>query len=61
MQEPAAKTRIGFVPQNLRGSIAFPEPRLLRKSRAKPLSRMAVQACPAVNAFEQRVIEIRYL
>ncbi len=54
----APETKIGFVPVSLTASIAFPEPRLLRKGRGLPRSRRAVQACPAVNAFERRTIEI---
>ncbi|MEO1188934.1 MAG: hypothetical protein AAFW60_07670 [Pseudomonadota bacterium] len=52
------ETTIAFVPVSLKSSIAFPEPRLLRKSRSKPRSMRAVQACPAVNVFEKRAIEI---
>ena len=51
-------TRIGYVPTVLKSSIAYPEPRFLRKSRSKPISRGAVQACPAVNSLEKRVIEV---
>lgn len=54
----APETKIGFVPNSLTASIAFPVPRLLRKGRDVPRSRRAVQACPAVNAFERRTIEV---
>lgn len=50
--------KVGFVALDEIGSVAFPEPRLLRSSRTLPLSRRAVQACPAVNALERRIIEI---
>ncbi len=50
--------QIGFVALDNRSSIAFPPPRLLRSTRDVPISRRAVQACPAVNTFERRTIEI---
>lgn len=49
---------IGYVPVDLTSAIAFPAPRILVKSRSIPLSFGAVQACPAVNTFESRTIEI---
>lgn len=52
------RCKIAFVPVEERGSLAFPIPRILRSSRARPKSRRAVQSCPAVNAFERRVIEV---
>lgn len=58
MEYRETKTRIGFVPTILKSSLAHPEPRVLRQSREKPLSRGGVQACPAVNALEKRVIEV---
>lgn len=51
------RATIAFLPIELRGSSAFPEPRRLRDARDAPLSRRAVQACPAVNGFERRTIE----
>jgi len=58
LENGAPATRIGFVPIILKSSIAFPEPRILRQTRNKPLSRKGVQACPAVNVLEKRVIEV---
>ena len=52
------RQKVGFVAIEGRSSIVFPTPRLLRSTRALPLSRRAVQACPAVNTFERRVIEL---
>ncbi len=49
---------IGYVPAELSAAIAFPAPRMLLSARSQPLSRRAVQACPAVNTFESRAIEI---
>ena len=54
----ARRVLIGYVPANIRSSIAFPAPRLLLAGRATPLGPRAVQSCPAVNVFENRVIVI---
>lgn len=53
------KCVIGFVPVNVRSSAAFPEPVVLKTQRERPLGRRAVQACPAVNEFERRTIEVK--
>lgn len=58
MLETVESIKIGFVPGEIRSSVAFPVPRILRKSRSGKFSRDAVQACPAVNGFERRTIEI---
>lgn len=50
--------RIGFVPVNLKAATAFPLPRILRTTRSPSLGPRAVQACPAVNVHERRIIEI---
>lgn len=50
--------KVGFVALADKGTVAFPIPRLLRSSREIPPSRRAVQACPAVNGFERKVIEV---
>ncbi|MEH6715964.1 hypothetical protein [Parasphingorhabdus flavimaris] len=50
--------KIGYVPINSKSSLAFAPPRLLRGSRTQALSDRAVQACPAVNVVERRIIEI---
>ena len=49
---------IGYVPVALRSSLAFPVPRLLLGTRGGPIGPRAVQACPAVNTFESRTVEI---
>lgn len=49
---------VGYVPAELASAVAFPPPRILLSARSEPLSRRAVQACPAVNTFESRTIEI---
>lgn len=54
----APPVKIGYVPVNIRSSAAFPAPRIVRSTRETPLSGRAVQACPAVNDFEQRAIEV---
>lgn len=61
MSDSETKSRfleIGFVPVELTASVAFPSPRLLIAGRGAPLSRRAVQSCPAVNTFEARAIEV---
>lgn len=52
------RVEVGFVPVDAASSLAFPTPRLLLSNRKQPLGQRAVQACPAVNTFENRVIEI---
>lgn len=59
--EPLSSDRfveIGYVPVHSKSSLAFPPPRVLLSQRLQPLSRRAVQSCPAVNTFENRTIEI---
>lgn len=46
------------MPVSLTSAAAFPTPRMLIKARSLPLSYGAVQACPAVNTFESRTIEV---
>lgn len=58
MSSKKSAVTIGFVPAELAASVAFPVPRTLLSTRSEPLSRRAVQACPAVNTFEGRAIEI---
>lgn len=52
------RLEIGFAAVNPKAELAFPFPRMLLSSRDQPLSGRAVQACPAVNTFENRVIEL---
>lgn len=52
------RLKIGFVAVDKKSSLAFPVPRVLKQTRALPLGDRAVQACPAVNTFERRCIEI---
>lgn len=54
----AEKHLIGFVALENRSSIAFPVPRLVKSTRSFALGSKAVQACPAVNGLERRLIEI---
>lgn len=53
-----SKLKIGFVSHTEHSSFAFPPPRLLLSGRTRPPSNRAVQACPAVNTHEKRIIEV---
>jgi hypothetical protein len=49
---------VGHVLVAAKSQAAFPEPRLVGSQRFEALSHRAVQACPAVNQYESRLVEI---
>jgi hypothetical protein len=49
---------VGYVLVAEKSQAAFPEPRLVGPHRFEAISHRAVQACPAVNQYEARLVEI---
>lgn len=49
---------VGLVLVAEKSQAAFPEPFLLRQNRMPAISNRAVQACPAVNIYESRLVEV---
>ncbi len=58
MIDLSERVLVGYVCLAQKSKLAFEKPRLVSRSRSKPISDRAVQACPAVNAFESRLFEI---
>ena len=51
--------KIGWLIEDGRpGNFIYQSPKPIVVDRDKPLSHMAVQACPAVNQFESRYFEV---
>ncbi|MDA9960056.1 hypothetical protein N9D19_00790 [Planktomarina temperata] len=53
------KIDVGWYIDERQGKFVFFEPTTLFKSRSKPLSRRAVQACPAINELERDYFVIK--
>lgn len=52
--------KIGWlIENNLPGDFIYFDPEPVKANRSKPLSRRAVQACPAINKFEERLFEVK--
>ena len=53
--------KIGWlIDNNLPGDFIYFDPEAVKSKREKPLSRRAVQACPAINKFEERLFEVKF-
>jgi|TARA_B110000858_G_C17756113_1_gene452207 hypothetical protein len=53
--------KIGWlIENNLPGDFIYFDPEAVKTNREKPLSRRAVQSCPAINQFEERLFQIRF-
>ena len=49
-----------FIDENQLASFVFKEPLPVKRDREVPLSRRAVQACPAINFLEQRYFQVNF-
>lgn len=52
------KLTVGWLVDPKFGDFAFEAPSSVKSSRGKPLSNRSVQACPAVNELERRLVEV---